>query len=81
MPTITHPTLTDIYGRPVTINAEPGYHGFGTRPYTICKEVRDGVLRYVATWLPTNNSARFVGKRDATAFIQAHEEIAYGTGP
>ena len=72
--------MKDIDGREVVIRAERGYHGFGTRPYSITIETRRGVKGFRATWLPTNNSARFAGKREATAFVKAHERIAYGTG-
>lgn len=70
--------MKDIDGREVVIRAQRGYHGWGTRPFAITRETRAGVALYRATWLPTNNSARFAGKRDATAFVKAHESIAYG---
>jgi hypothetical protein len=72
--------VKDIYGRDVTIRAERGCQGYGSQPYAICRETRRGVRGFVATWLPTNNSARFATKREAVAFVKAHEAIAYGTG-
>ena len=71
--------MRDINGREVTIKAEAGYHGYGTRPYAICAETRHGRKGFRATWLPSNSSARFASKREATAFIKAHERIAYGS--
>lgn len=71
--------MRDINGRLVTIRAERGYHGYGTNPFSIVRETRQGVKAFRATWHPTNNSARFATKREATAFIKAHEAIAYST--
>lgn len=71
--------MNDIYGRPVTIRAQRGYHGYGSYPHSITRETRRGVRGYVAEWLPTGNRARFATKREAVAFIKAHEAIAYGT--
>jgi hypothetical protein len=70
--------MLDINGREVTIKAEQGYHGYGAYPFSITMETRQGRRGFRATWLPTNNSARFGTKREATAFVKAHERIAYG---
>lgn len=71
--------MRDIYGLKVTIRAQRGYHGYGSYPFSITRETRQGVKGFRATWLPTDNSARFATKREAVAFIKAHEAIAYGT--
>ena len=70
--------MKDIYGREVVIRAQRGYHGYGSQPFSICVQTRQGVRGYVATWHPTGNSARFKTKREAVAFVKAHEKIAYG---
>ncbi len=70
--------MKDIDGREVTIRATRGYQGYGTCPFSITRETRRGVRGFRAHWLPTNNSARFATKREAVAFIKAHEAIAYG---
>ena len=70
--------MQDINGRDVEIKATAGYHGYGSRPFSITAETRQGRKGYRATWLPTNNGARFATMRQATAFIKAHERIAYG---
>lgn len=70
--------MRDIYGNEVTIRAQRGYHGYGGYPFSINHETRQGVKGFRATWLPTGNSARFKTKREAVAFIKAHEAIAYG---
>lgn len=69
--------MRDINGREVIIRAEAGYHGYGTQPFSITAETRGGRKGYRATWLPSNNSARFATKREATAFVKAHERVAY----
>lgn len=69
--------MRNIDGRPVTIRAACGYHGYGSYPFSINRETRQGVKGFRATWLPTNNSDRFATKREAVAFIKAHEAIAY----
>lgn len=70
--------MRDINGREVTIKAERGYHGYGTQPFSITAETRQGRKGFRATWMPSGSSARFATKREATAFIKAHERIAYG---
>lgn len=76
---MTNGALFDSDGRQPVTRAERGYHGYGSQPYAINHETRQGVKGYRATWLPTNNSARFMTKRDAVRFIKRHEAIAYGT--
>lgn len=71
--------MKNIDGRECIIRAQRGYHGYGMYPHSITRETRRGVKGYRATWLPTNNSDRFATKREAVAFIKAHEAIAYGT--
>ena len=73
--------MRDIYGHECVIRAERGYHGYGSYPFSITRSVRQGVRGYEAEWFPTRNRARFATKREAVAFIKAHEAIAYGTAP
>ena len=40
-------------------------------PGSITAETRQGRKGFRATWLPSNSSARFATKREATAFIKA----------
>ncbi len=70
--------MRDIYGRECVIRAERGYHGYGSYPFAIVRSTKQGVKGFEATWLPTNNTARFATKREAVSFVKAHEAIAYG---
>lgn len=40
--------------------------------------VRRGKKYFDAEWMPTRCRARFETKREATAFVKAHEKRAYG---
>ena len=71
--------MLNIDGRECVIRAQRGYHGYGTYPFSITRRTVRGRRVVEATWLPTNNSAQFATKREAVAFIKAHEAIAYGT--
>jgi hypothetical protein len=72
-------TLIDaVTGRHPVVRAKQGYQGYGSQPYAICRTQRRGTVYHEATWLPTGARAMFIGRRDATSFIKAHEEIAYG---
>ena len=72
--------MRDINGREVTIRAQRGYHGYGTYPFSIVRRTVRGRRLLEAEWLPTGNRAQFATKREAVAFVKAHEAIAYGTG-
>lgn len=77
MNAITHSSMVNIDGRPVTIRAARGYHGYGTHPFSITRRTVRRVRLFEAEWLPTSNRDRFATKREAVKFIQAHEAIAY----
>jgi hypothetical protein len=70
--------MRDAFGREVVIRTENGHHGYGTQPFSITRQTRMKVRYVVAEWLPTSNRAWFFTKRDAVAFIKAHERAAYG---
>ena len=54
---------------------------FGSRPFSITMSTRQGVKRFTAEWLPTRCRRTFPTKREATAFIKAHEKVAYQKDP
>ena len=67
--------MQDINGRAVTIR--PGSGWAGGQPFSICVSVRRGVRGFEATWHPSGNTGRFASKREATAFVKAHERAFY----
>lgn len=73
--------MQDYQGREVTIRAQRGYQGYGTRPFSIVRRTVRGVRLLEATWHPTNNHALFRTKAECVKFIQAHEAIMFGHAP
>ena len=72
-------TLVDARtGRHPVVRAQAGYRGYGTQPYSITRRTVQGQKFLEATWMPSGSRATFERQADAVAFIQAHEEIAYG---
>ncbi len=51
---------------------------YGTRMFSITQRTVNGVRFTYATWLPTNCTKRFATKREATAWVKAHERRCYG---
>lgn len=53
-------------------------NGHGTRPFSIVKRTVRGETRFDAEWYPTGCRRRFASKGQATAFVKAHEAMAWG---
>lgn len=51
------------------------------QPFSITQSVRGGVKRFTAEWLPTRCRRTFLTKREATAYVKAHEAVAYAPRP
>jgi len=72
-----HPSLRDMSGRPVTIRCKTGYQGFGTYPWSLVRSSAGGARHFIVTWMPNQNTARFVRKADTTTWINAHRDLSH----
>lgn len=58
--------------------ATTGTGGHGMYPFSIVKRTVRGQAGFEAEWYPTRCRRRFTSKGEATAFVKAHEAMAWG---